>query len=60
MLKWKVCTVYCFKMSYVINDNLLKCLYFYTGCKELKYNEKTKTKKNETSTDGKIEFIKNE
>lgn len=34
-----------FKMSYVINDNLLKCLYFYTGCKELKYNKKQKQRK---------------
>ena len=31
-------------MSYVINDHQLKCLYLYTGYKELKYNEKTKTK----------------
>ena len=46
-------------MSYVINDHQLKCLYLYTGCEELKYN-KTKTKKNETSTDGEIELIKND
>lgn len=47
-------------MSYVINDHQLKCLYLYTGYKELKYNEKTKTKKTEKSTDGKIEFIRND
>ena len=32
-------------MSYVINDHQIKCLYLYTGCKELKYNEKKKEKK---------------